>query len=144
VAAPDAARGGNLEFHGSLRPEAIASGDLQIADSKPSVHPILEDFKLMHRAIDVKKVQAEVRKLEMENVRYAARILSGEREARVGWVEAIAETHHNLRHRMMGFALLYPSYNGNGGKRMEECGSPVDRWSTEKGARLTLFQFNLP
>jgi hypothetical protein len=31
------------------------------------------------------------------------------------------------RRRMMGFALLYPSYSGNGGKRMEECGLPVDR-----------------
>ena len=31
-------------------------------------------------------------------------------EARVGWVEAIAETHHHSRRRMMGFALLYPSY----------------------------------
>jgi hypothetical protein len=39
--------------------------------------------------------------------------------ARVGWVEAIAETHHNPRRRMMGFALLYPSYSGNGGKWME-------------------------
>jgi hypothetical protein len=46
---------------------------------------------------------------------------------RVGWVEAIAETHHNPRRRMMGFALLYPSYSGNGGKRMEEYGLPVDR-----------------
>jgi hypothetical protein len=46
------------------------------------------------------------------------------RVARVGWVEAIAETHHNPRLRMMGFALLYPSYSGNGGKRMEECGLP--------------------
>jgi hypothetical protein len=26
---------------------------------------------------------------------------------------------------MMDFALLYPSYSGNGGKRMEECGLPV-------------------
>jgi uncharacterized DUF497 family protein len=32
-------------------------------------------------------------------------------KARVGWVEAIAETHHNPRRRMMGFALLYPSYS---------------------------------
>ena len=45
----------------------------------------------------------------------------------VGWVEAIAETHHNPRRRMMGFALLYPSYSGNGGKRMKEFGLPVDR-----------------
>src|SRR5919197_3030808 len=37
--------------------------------------------------------------------------------ARVGWVEAIAETHHNSRRRMMGFALLYPSYSSNGGER---------------------------
>jgi hypothetical protein len=49
-------------------------------EALPAAHPILEDFKLMHRAIDVKKVQAEVRKLEMENLRYAARILEGERE----------------------------------------------------------------
>ena len=34
----------------------------------------------MHRAVDVKKVQAEVRRMEMENVRYAARIVQGERE----------------------------------------------------------------
>jgi hypothetical protein len=38
-----------------------------------------------------------------------------------------AETHHNPRRRMMSFALLYPSYSGNGGKRMEECGLPGDR-----------------
>ena len=47
------------------------------------------------------------------------------RGARVGWVEAIAETHHNFRRRIMGYALFYPSYSGNGGKRMEECGSPI-------------------
>jgi hypothetical protein len=57
----------------------VPTGSLYI-EALPGVHPILEDFKLMHRAIDVKKVQAEVRKLELENIRYAARILSGERE----------------------------------------------------------------
>jgi hypothetical protein len=57
----------------------VPTGSLYI-EALPGVHPILEDFKLMHRAIDVKKVQAEVRKLEMENVRYAARILADERE----------------------------------------------------------------
>ncbi|HEX2200590.1 MAG TPA: hypothetical protein VHH93_01010, partial [Gammaproteobacteria bacterium] len=55
------------------------------------------------------------------------RAVYGPGPARVGWVEAIAETHHNPRRRMMGFALLYPSYSGNGGKRMEECSLPVDR-----------------
>jgi hypothetical protein len=49
-------------------------------ESLPAAQPVLEDFKLIHRAIDTKKVQAEVRRLEMENVRYAARILSNERE----------------------------------------------------------------
>ena len=36
-------------------------------------HPLLEDFKLIHRALDVKKVQAEVRHAELENIRLAAR-----------------------------------------------------------------------
>lgn len=43
-------------------------------------HPLLEDFKLAHRALDVKKVQAEVRHAELENIRLAARALEGERE----------------------------------------------------------------
>jgi len=43
-------------------------------------HPLLEDFKLLHRALDVEKVQAEVRHAELENVRLAARALEGERE----------------------------------------------------------------
>ena len=43
-------------------------------------HPLLEDFKLIHRALDVKKVQAEVRHAELENIRLAARALEGERE----------------------------------------------------------------
>lgn len=42
-------------------------------------HPLLEDFKLIHRALDVKKVQAEVRRAELENIRLAARALEGER-----------------------------------------------------------------
>ncbi|MCA9734978.1 MAG: hypothetical protein H6696_14820 [Deferribacteres bacterium] len=43
-------------------------------------HPIMEDFKLIHRALDVKKVQAEVRHAEIENVRLSARLLKGELE----------------------------------------------------------------
>jgi hypothetical protein len=57
----------------------VPTGSLYI-EALPGAHPILEDFKAMHRAVDVKKVQAEVRKLEMENLRYAARILEGERD----------------------------------------------------------------
>ena len=43
-------------------------------------HPLLEDFKLIHRALDVKKVQADVRHAELENVRLAARALRGKDE----------------------------------------------------------------
>jgi hypothetical protein len=43
-------------------------------------HPLLEDFKLIHRALDVKKVQAEVRHAELENVRLAARVLHDDYE----------------------------------------------------------------
>ena len=43
-------------------------------------HPLLEDFKLIHRALDVKKVQAEVRHAELENVRLATRALRGKDE----------------------------------------------------------------
>jgi hypothetical protein len=43
-------------------------------------HPLLEEFKLIHRALDVKKVQAEVRHAELENIRLAARALRGKDE----------------------------------------------------------------
>lgn len=43
-------------------------------------HPLLEDFKLIHRALDVKKVQAEVRHAELENIRLASRALKGKDE----------------------------------------------------------------
>lgn len=40
-------------------------------------HPLLEDFKLIHRALDVKKVQADVRHQELENLRLARRLFGG-------------------------------------------------------------------
>ena len=55
----------------------VPTGSLFI-ELLPSDKSLLEDFKLKHREWDVYKVQAEVRKLELENVRYAARLL-GER-----------------------------------------------------------------
>ena len=48
-------------------------------DALPGRHPNLEDFKLRHRAVDVSKARAEVRKLELENLRYAGRLLVAER-----------------------------------------------------------------
>ena len=49
-------------------------------EALPGTHPLLEDFKLIHRAIDVKKAQAEVRHAELENLRAASRVLKGNDE----------------------------------------------------------------
>jgi hypothetical protein len=49
-------------------------------EALPGTHPLLEDFKLIHRAIDVKKAQAEVRHAELENTRLASRVLKGNDE----------------------------------------------------------------
>jgi hypothetical protein len=57
----------------------IPSGSLFI-EALPAEHSLIEEFKARHRAVDVKKVQAEVRKLELENIRYAARVLGDELE----------------------------------------------------------------
>lgn len=58
----------------------IVPTDSLYIEALPGKHPVLEDFKLTHRAIDVKKVQAEVRHDELENVRLAARLMNDERE----------------------------------------------------------------
>lgn len=55
----------------------VPSSSLYI-DALPGTHPLLEDFKLIHRAIDVKKAQAEARKVELENLRLAARLENAE------------------------------------------------------------------
>jgi len=55
----------------------IPSGSLFI-EALPATHSLIEEFKARHRAVDVKKVQAEVRKLELENIRYASRVLENE------------------------------------------------------------------
>jgi hypothetical protein len=42
-------------------------------------NPILEDFKLKHRELDVFDVNEKVRKAGLENIRLAARLLNDER-----------------------------------------------------------------
>ena len=75
------------EYYGQLLKSPLRNGeDILVATDSlfiellPSIFSVLEEFKLMHRAIDVKKVQAEVREMELENIRLAARLLAGERE----------------------------------------------------------------
>jgi hypothetical protein len=69
-----------LLTHGGNEDEIIVPTGSLFIEALPGAHPILEDFKLMHRAIDVKKVQAEVRGMEFENLRFAARLVQGERD----------------------------------------------------------------
>ncbi|MFK7785417.1 MAG: hypothetical protein AB8B56_09890 [Crocinitomicaceae bacterium] len=52
----------------------IVPSDSLYIECLPGKHAVLEDFKLIHRAIDVKKVQSDVRAMELENLRYAARL----------------------------------------------------------------------
>jgi hypothetical protein len=55
----------------------LPSNSLYI-EALPGTHPLLEDFKLIHRAIDIKKAQAETRHAELENLRLGARLANGE------------------------------------------------------------------
>ena len=55
----------------------IPTGQLFI-EALPGSHPLLEDFKLLHRLEDVRKVKAEVRHAELENIRLAARLIGGQ------------------------------------------------------------------
>jgi hypothetical protein len=64
-----------LDASRRLTEEIIVPSDSLYIEALPGKHPLLEDFKLMHRIMDVQKVQAEVRKMELENLRYANRIL---------------------------------------------------------------------
>lgn len=57
----------------------VPTGQLFI-EALPGSHALLEDFKLLHRLEDVRKVKAEVRHAEMENLRLAARLAKGEHE----------------------------------------------------------------
>jgi len=55
----------------------VPTGQLFI-EALPGSHPLLEDFKLLHRLEDVRKVKAEVRHAELENLRLASRVVGGQ------------------------------------------------------------------
>jgi len=58
--------------------EIIVPSNSLYIEALPGTHPLLEDFKLIHRAVDVKKAQAEARHAELENLRLAARLSNSE------------------------------------------------------------------
>ncbi|MEO1084416.1 MAG: hypothetical protein AAFY88_09245, partial [Acidobacteriota bacterium] len=60
--------------------EIIVPSESLFIEALVGSHPILEKFKLQHRAVDVKQALAEVRGAELNNVRLAARLVAGERE----------------------------------------------------------------
>ena len=60
--------------------EIVIPTDSLYIEALPGARPVLEDFKLIHRAVDVKKAQAEVREQELDNIRRANKILKGELE----------------------------------------------------------------
>lgn len=55
----------------------VPTGQLFI-EALPGSHPLLEDFKLEHRLVDVMKARAEVRRDELENLRLASRLVEGQ------------------------------------------------------------------
>lgn len=80
----DALRPGLEEAHrrilGDPRPleeEIVVPTDALFIESLPADRPILEDFKLRHRAADAHKAEAESARAYLENLRRGARILAG-------------------------------------------------------------------
>jgi hypothetical protein len=55
--------------------EIIVPTNSLFIEALPGKHPLLEDFKLEHRHMDVEKAREETRKMKLESLRYAARIL---------------------------------------------------------------------
>jgi hypothetical protein len=60
--------------------EVTVPTDSLFIEILPGAHPLLENFKLRHRELDVFKVAEEVRKSRMETLRLASRLLHDERE----------------------------------------------------------------
>lgn len=63
--------------------EIIVPTGQMFIEALPGAHPLLEDFKLLHRFEDVRKVRAEVRHAELENLRLASRLAAGQSETRL-------------------------------------------------------------
>ena len=71
----------------------VPTGELFI-EALPGAHPLLEDFKLRHRAMDVEKAEAEVQALRLENLRLGARLLDGKFDDPVVDKRVVIEGNH--------------------------------------------------
>lgn len=69
------------ETQGQVDEIIIPTGQLFI-EALPGSHPLLEDFQLLHRAEDVRKVKAEVRHAELENLRLASRLAAAQKDSK--------------------------------------------------------------
>ena len=58
--------------------EIVVPLDAMYIEALPGAHPILENFKLLHRQIDAADAQENLRLKKMEKLRYAQRLLDGE------------------------------------------------------------------
>lgn len=58
--------------------EIVVPTDSLYIEALPAAQPILEDYQLQHRAVDVDRARAEVVRGSLENLRVAARLLGGE------------------------------------------------------------------
>ncbi len=60
--------------------EIVVSTDSLYIEALPGSSPLLEDFKLAHRAFDVVSAQEQAREASIENLRLAARLVDGNLE----------------------------------------------------------------
>ena len=66
-------------FRQSLRDdEIVVPRDALFIEALPGAHPLLENFKLLHRQIDAADAQENLRLKKMEKLRYVQRLLGGD------------------------------------------------------------------
>ncbi|MEZ4403590.1 MAG: hypothetical protein R3B06_26435 [Kofleriaceae bacterium] len=61
-----------------LEEEIVVPTDALFIEALPADRPLLEDFKLRHRAADAAKAEAEAARVRLDNLRRGARILAGD------------------------------------------------------------------
>ena len=67
-----------LEDPRPLEDEIVVPTDALFIEALPATRPILEDYKLRHRAAETAKAEADTARVCLDNVRRGARILAGD------------------------------------------------------------------